>query len=170
MTAEMQHRDKPTAGIGMDTISGYLGTHHRRCDQLCIEAEKSVAAELWDRADGLFHEFCAALEQHFAMEEDVLFAAFEKAIHGADGPTGIMRVEHKKINSVVFMLRDALERRARNAFLGHADTLNIMIAQHNQVEEDIFYPMIDRMFSSQKHDIIEAMRKIAEPPTADQAT
>jgi hypothetical protein len=30
--------------------------------------------------------------------------------------------------------------------------------------------MIDRMFSSQKHDIIEAMRKIAEPPTADQAT
>jgi len=99
-----------------------------------------------------------------------LFAAFEKAIHGADGPTGIMRVEHKKINSVVFMLRDALERRARNAFLGHADTLNIMIAQHNQVEEDIFYPMIDRMFSSQKHDIIEAMRKIAEPPTADQAT
>ena len=104
------------------------------------------------------------------MEEEVLFVAFEKAIHGTDGPTAIMRVEHNKINSVVFMLRDALARRAKNAFLGHADTLNIMIAQHNQVEDDIFYPMLDRMFGAQKHELIEAMRKIAESPAADPAT
>jgi hemerythrin-like domain-containing protein len=154
----------------MDTISEYLGKHHGRCDQLCYEAEKSVAAGLWERADESFQEFCAALEQHFAMEENVLFVAFEKAIHGTDGPTSVMRVEHKKINSVVFMLRDALARRARNAFLGHADTLNIMIRQHNQVEDDIFYPMIDRMFSAQKDDLIKAMRQIAEGPPAAPAT
>ena len=163
MTAEMQHRDKTTVETGMDTISGYLGTHHRRCDQLCIDAEKSVAAELWDRADGLFHEFCAALEQHFAMEEDVLFVAFEKAIRSTEGPTCVMRDEHNKIRSVIFMLHDALTRRARNAFLGHADTLNIMIEQHNQLEESVFYPMIDRLLGAQKHAIVEAMKHNAAP-------
>jgi len=147
----------------MDTISGYLSKDHSRCDLLCNELENSVSTELWDRADRLFKDFCVAMEQHFAMEEDVLFVAFEKAIRSTEGPTCVMRDEHNKIRSVIFMLHDALTRRARNAFLGHADTLNIMIEQHNQLEESVFYPMIDRLLGAQKHAIVEAMKHNAAP-------
>ena len=146
----------------MGTISEYLHNDHNRCDKLCGEVEECVNSELWDRAEVLFEGFCQALEQHFTMEENVLFVAFEKAIRSASGPTSVMRDEHQKIRSVIFMLQDALARRSRNAFLGHAETLNIMIQQHNQVEENILYPMLEHLLSAQKNDIVKAMNHIAD--------
>lgn len=144
----------------MDNIAGYLIIDHSRCDKLYGEAQNCVSTEAWDRAETVFQQFCEALERHFEMEEKVLFAAFEKAIHSTDGPTCAMRDEHQKIRSIISMLQDALARRSRNAFLGHSDTLDIMIQQHNLVEDSILYPMIDRILSGQKDDIIKAMNKI----------
>lgn len=145
----------------MGAISEYIRNDHNRCDLLCNEAAVCVSTEAWDRAEVIFLQFRNALEQHFTMEEDVLFSAFEKAIRSPEYPTSAMRNEHQKIRSVIFMLQDALTRRARNAFLGHADTLDIMMHQHNQVEENILYPMIDHVLGAQKHDIIKAMTQIA---------
>ena len=147
----------------MDTITEYLNDDHHRCDDLGAEAKICVGKEQWDRASLSFERFSNALELHFTMEEDVLIDAFEKAIKSGDGPTCVMRNEHRVIRSIMFMLQDALERRAKNAFLGHFDTLDIMIQQHNLVEESFLYPMIDRMFAAQKETIINAMNLISAP-------
>lgn len=144
-----------------DAIVGYLRNEHNRCDKLYIEAEICVNGDRWDRAEVFFQQFCAALEQHFAMEENVLFVVYEKAIRSGNEATGVLRNEHQKIRGIVCMLQDALKRRAKNAFLGHSDTLNIMMQQHNLLEESVLYPMTDHILFEQKHDIIKAMIEIS---------
>jgi hemerythrin-like domain-containing protein len=144
----------------MDTISSYLTNDHKLCDDAFIEAENCVSASLWDRAEICFQKFSDALEHHFAMEEKVLFLAFENAIGSAEGPTNVMRNEHRQIRGITSMLDQALKRRDANAFLGHAETLNILVQQHNMKEEGILYLMADRLLSDRNHDIIGAMNLI----------
>jgi hemerythrin-like domain-containing protein len=145
----------------MDTITQYLSTDHKRCDDALIEAENCVNENLWDRAEIWLQKFCESLEHHFAMEEKILFLAFEKAIGSSEGPTSVMRNEHQQIRGITSMLQSALTRREANAFLGHADTLNIMMQQHNLKEESILYLMADRVLSDKRHDIIDAMAGIS---------
>jgi hemerythrin-like domain-containing protein len=145
----------------MDTISRYLTTDHKRCDDALIEAENFVNENRWDHAETCLQQFCKSLEHNFAMEEEILFLAFEKAIGSSEGPTSVMRNEHQHIRGILTMLQNALKRHDSNAFLGHADTLNIMMQQHNLKEESILYPMADRILSDRTHDIIDAMAGVA---------
>lgn len=144
----------------MNTITDCLTSDHKHCDKFFIEAETCASTGLWERAEACFQQFCDALERHFAKEEKVLFLAFENAIGSSNGPTGVMRNEHQQIHGIVSMLQDALKRRDEDAFLGHSETLNIMMQQHNLKEESILYLMADRVLSEQKNDIIGAMSDI----------
>jgi hemerythrin-like domain-containing protein len=60
------------------------------------------------------------------------------------------------------MLADALKRRARNAFLGHSDTLRIMMGQHHELEENVVFPIIDRALSRRRQDILKAMHEYCD--------
>lgn len=147
-------------GGAMNTITDYLTKDHKHCDKFFIEAETCASTGLWERAEACFQQFCDALKRHFAKEEKVLFLAFENAIGSSNGPTGVMRNEHQQIHGIVSMLQDALRRRDQDAFLGHSETLNIMMQQHNLKEESILYLMTDRVLSAQKSEIITSMSDI----------
>jgi hemerythrin-like domain-containing protein len=144
----------------MDTITGYLSSDHARCDDLFAAAETAVSKGRWDEAAALFGGFEEGLERHFAMEEKVLFVAFEKATGSSAGPTAVMRMEHAQIRSIMTLLHDAMANRDADDFLGHAETLNTMIQQHNMKEESILYPMTDRMLSTEREPVLEAMNAI----------
>ena len=152
----------------MSTIANYLRNDHNQCEKLFTELEISVNAGLWDRADDVFQDFQDALENHFKMEEKVLFAAFENSAAGG-GPTAILRNEHQQIRGVVAMLTYALTRRSKNAFLGHSDTLYIMIHRHNAIEESILYQMTDHILFEQKQALIDAMENIRSAGSTESA-
>lgn len=144
----------------MHTISGYMATDHERCDDLFVSAETSVSENDWESAEATLAAFSAGLERHFAMEEKVLFLAFEKAIGSSEGPTHVMRMEHKQLRSILAMLQESLAERDADAFLGYSETLNTMMQQHNMKEESILYLMTDRVLSGQEDDIIHAMQNV----------
>ncbi|MBT3836906.1 MAG: hemerythrin domain-containing protein, partial [Thiotrichales bacterium] len=77
-------------------------------------------------------------------EEEILFSAFEEATGSAQGPTMVMRMEHEQMRSLLQNLQQAVESRDAEQALGVADTLMIMMQQHNMKEEQMLYPMIDR--------------------------
>ena len=145
----------------MTTIADYLTTEHKRCDDLFIDAENNVNGKTWEQAEILFAQFRDAIEQHFSMEETVLFPAFESATGNSAGPTSVMRTEHRQIRGVLSSLTDALARRDKIAYLGHSESLNIMLQQHNMKEENILYPMTDRVLAAQQSDLVEEMRRLA---------
>lgn len=141
----------------MTSIAEYLGSDHKRCDDLFAKAEINAGKNKWDEAQAYLKDFAIALEKHFGMEETVLFPEFEKATGSTQGPTSVMRMEHQQMRSIVEMLHDSADRCSTEDFLGYSETLNTMMQQHNMKEESILYQMTDRVLSGRQDEIISAM-------------
>lgn len=144
----------------MESITGYMANDHKRCDDFFASAETSVSKKQWEEAEASLKAFSEALERHFTMEEKVLFPEFEAATGSTQGPTSVMRMEHQQMRSILSMLHESLAQRDVDNFLGHSDTLNTMMQQHNMKEESILYVMSDRVLAGQQSDIIGAMSEI----------
>lgn len=127
----------------MTLIADVLTRDHRDCDHVFANAETLVSRREWDAATKATAEFAADLERHFEAEERHLFPRFEAVTGMADGPTAVMRGEHAEMRKVLGDLQDALRRRDADDFSGEAETLLIMMQQHNMKEENILYPMCD---------------------------
>jgi DUF438 domain-containing protein len=116
---------------------------HRHCDDLFADAEQSAGKGQMAAALAAFSHFRQAVLAHFTAEEATLFPAFEERTGMSMGPTRVMRMEHEQIRSMLADAVDALERQDSEEFLGIAETLLIMMQQHNMKEENILYPMCD---------------------------
>lgn len=144
----------------MKTISEYLGADHKRCDELFATAEHNVDQGNWPQAKTAFQGFSEAQVRHLAMEETILFPAFEKATGNTHGPTSVMRAEHKQMLGLLDQMNSAMDEMNADKFFGYAETLNIMMQQHNMKEESMLYPMTDRALSAKCHEIVDAMEHI----------
>lgn len=142
----------------METIRGLLGTHHRQCDELFARLEQRVATSAWPEAEAALAGFDETMRQHFNTEETVLFPAFEACTGMTGGPTAVMRSEHAQIVELLDALAVAVEARDTDDFSGYAETLHIMVQQHNMKEENILYPMCDQRLAAQADALVEAMR------------
>lgn len=131
----------------MTDFSALMTRHHRHCDGLFSDLEQRVAAKDWPGAENRFQVFAQALEQHFAGEETILFPAFEASTGMTSGPTAVMRMEHQQMRGLLEQGRCALQARDQDELLGVAETLLILMAQHNAKEENILYPMCDQHIS-----------------------
>lgn len=134
-----------------------LREHHKHCDDLFAAAESSVAAAEWARAGALFGEFAAALENHFHTEETVLFPAFDAATGMSGGPTRVMRYEHAQMRDLCAQMAEALAARSAEGFSGAAETLLVLMQQHNMKEENILYPMCDRTLEQTGGELAAAL-------------
>jgi hemerythrin-like domain-containing protein len=56
----------------------------------------------------------------------------------------MMRSEHEQIRALLFQMSDALTAQDGAQFLGLAETLMMLMQQHNMKEENILYPMMDQ--------------------------
>lgn len=128
----------------MSQITALLSQDHTACDDLFAEAEALVAKQDWPNAATHFGRFEQALQRHLGVEEDTLFPAFEARTGMTGGPTQMMRMEHAQMRELLAQMRSAIERQQAPAFLGLAETLLMLMQQHNMKEEQILYPMTDQ--------------------------
>lgn len=131
----------------MSTIANYMTNRHRECDELFIQAEQAIAAQDWPKASNALTHFVTDLEQHLQQEEQVLFPRFEQATGMTQGPTQVMRAEHIQMRSVCQKLQISVKNQAKAEALGDCETLMVLMQQHNMKEEQILYPMTDRMLT-----------------------
>lgn len=141
----------------MTTFTDYLGDDHTHCDDLFAAAENAVAQKSWNDAIERYQAFHAAMRRHFAMEEEVLFPAFETRTGMAGGPTFIMRGEHEQMLGLMDNMRAALAREDYHAYMSLSDTLLMLMRQHNMKEENILYPMADQALAAERDDLLAVM-------------
>jgi hemerythrin-like domain-containing protein len=141
----------------MSTIVDFLGTDHRACDDLFATAEAAAAKKDWDSARSLFKRFHEAMAHHLAMEEEVLFPAFEARTGMIGGPTQVMRMEHVQMRGLMDDMANAVAAGNRDGYLGSSETLNMLMQQHNLKEENMLYPMSDQVLSSERDGLIHTM-------------
>lgn len=143
----------------MTTISEYMLRGHEGCDELFARAEN--AAGSWPEAAKALAAFRNALLEHIAMEEDVLFPAFEaESGMGEGGPSAAMRAEHGQMRALLDQMRGAAERRDEKAYLGLADTLLVLMQQHNMKEESMMYPMLEASVGGSTDTLLAQCRAI----------
>lgn len=145
----------------MMTISELLTPQHKHCDDLFAAAEAAAAKSEWTEASAGFNDFRAAMLHHFALEEEVMFPAFEASTGMTQGPTAVMRTEHRQMASMFEQLAHALTGKDSDAFLGEADTLLTIMQQHNVKEEQMLYRMADQVLAPNMEEVVGRMRAMA---------
>ena len=128
----------------MDNIREFMELDHKRCDDEFAAAEDDVLRRDWSAAARTFATFVEDLEAHFRAEEEVLFPAYESSTGMIGGPTQVMRMEHEQMRGLVRQMKEGLAARDGSAFGGSAETLLILMQQHNMKEENMLYPMCDQ--------------------------
>jgi hemerythrin-like domain-containing protein len=93
--------------------------------------------------------FSARLLHHLAMEEDILFPAFEAATGMRGGPTHVMRSEHTQMRAVLTEMERRMSTGDLDGLLDQGDTLLMLIQQHNAKEEGMLYPMAEQALGEQ---------------------
>jgi iron-sulfur cluster repair protein YtfE (RIC family) len=138
---ESPGQDQPE--LTMASIETFMARDHKACDERFARAEAAVGAADWATAAAQFEAFRNAMAHHFEMEESVLFSAFEDRTGMSGGPTMVMREEHEQMRGVLVTLAEAVAAQDADEYLGQAETLNVLMQQHNLKEEQVLYRMMD---------------------------
>ncbi|HET7776439.1 MAG TPA: hemerythrin domain-containing protein [Azospira sp.] len=148
----------------MTPIRDYMTGDHRRCDDLFAAVEQSLARRDLAVVAALFGDFCQATLAHFQAEEDFLFPAFEQATGIRMGPTQMMRMEHVQMRSLMDEAKQALAAGDQEDYAGAAETLLILMQQHNMKEENVLYPMCDENLADYRAELLPLLEKTTGGP------
>lgn len=143
----------------MQDIRDLMTGDHRSCDDRLVAVEQAVLGGDWATARNRFAAFRDAVMAHFNAEESVLFPLFEQRTGIHRGPTQVMRSEHLQIRQLLATTETALEQADGEEYQGAAETLLIMIQQHNMKEESILYPMCDQHLADQRETLLPELRR-----------
>lgn len=150
----------------MTTIRDYMARDHLYCDGFFAQAERLTATQDWDAAVAAFAQFQTLVLQHFEAEESMIFPAFEEKTGMRMGPTEVMRGEHVQMRQLMDAAYAALQQRDADDYAGFAETLLIMMQQHNLKEENVLYPMCDQHLDDQIGALIPKLQAML-PGRAD---
>ncbi|MCL4384590.1 hemerythrin domain-containing protein [Patescibacteria group bacterium] len=141
-------------------ILDYMSKDHDRLDKIYQEFQK-VREKDKEEARDLFHEFKTGLQRHIIWEEDILFPLFEEKTEAKEnGPTEVMRQEHREIKEVLEKIHDEVRQGTGGQKLDKE--LYGILEEHNRKEEMILYPWIDRAISEKEaKEIFVKMKQIA---------
>lgn len=138
-----------------------MKNEHRECDTLFAKAEEAIAKGEWEVANQHFLAFSNETLLHFKKEEEELFPAFEAQTGMTQGPTQVMRYEHEQVRNLITKMAEALEKEDKDASLSLAESMMILIQQHNMKEEQMLYAMCDRQLPTLlREETLEKMKNL----------
>jgi hemerythrin-like domain-containing protein len=146
----------------MTRIRHFMAQDHLHCDAIFERAGRLAAERDWDGAATEFAQFRSLVLQHFDAEETLLFPAFEENSGMRMGPTQVMRGEHVQMRQLMDAASAALLQGEGDGeeYSGHAETLLIMMQQHNLKEENVLYPLCDQHLSDQASTLLPRLQEM----------
>jgi len=141
-------------------LAGFFAQDHRDCDSKWVELEGLLDSGSSDATNQAWKEFDDSMRRHFAMEEDILFPAFDaRSGMGGGGPTAMMRMEHQQMRGLLDQIGAAMSTGDTEEALDLGDTLLMVIQQHNVKEEGMLYPMAQNMLAGEWAALAEQLEK-----------
>jgi iron-sulfur cluster repair protein YtfE (RIC family) len=129
-------------------LAGFFAQDHSDCDARWVDVEELLDSADTDAARGAWQAFDTGLRRHFAMEEEVLFPAFEaRSGMGGGGPTAVMKMEHQQMRNLLDQIGETMEAGDAQEAMDIGDTLLMLVQQHNAKEEGMLYPMAENMLA-----------------------
>lgn len=136
----------------MQLISEFMMEDHAKLDRVFTEFQQQAGHDT-ALTKLLFDEFMAGLQGHIIWEEELLFPIFEKRTGMTDGgPTAVMRMEHGRIKGFLEEMNTRILEGVSEGLDELALGLLELLVSHNQKEEGILYPAIDRMITDEDRE------------------
>ena len=143
-------------------ISQYLIPDHRECDNIFARAEAAAAQGDFALTKEEFLKFADETLLHFKKEEEQFFPKFEEITGSSEGPTMVMKHEHEQVRGLMGKMAQAIESEDKDAYLSLAESMMILLQQHNMKEEQMLYAMADRVLQADgKSELIAKMQEVA---------
>ena len=115
----------------------------------------------FEEAEKQFLLFANTTLNHFKKEEESLFPIFEEVSGSTEGPTRVMVFEHEQVRGLIGKMAEAVEKKDTDTYLSLAESMMILLQQHNMKEEQMLYAMCDRVISQdKKEETLETMREM----------
>jgi len=150
---EVEVERRAIGGGARRELTEALASDHRRLDELEEAAIDARAEGRLDDARELFAAFAHGLRRHIDFEEQLLFPEFEtrSGIAGEQGPTHVMRAEHRAIASILATMEREIGDPASPVELSRA-ALRQILHEHDLKEEMVLYPALDRLLDEEESD------------------
>jgi len=137
----------------IDVASGlvaFFAQDHQDCDSRWADVEELLDTADIDTARPAWKKFDTSMRRHLAMEEEVLFPAFDaRSGMAGGGPVAVMIMEHQQMRGLLDQIGDAMEAGDAGEAMDIGDTLLMLIQQHNAKEEGMLYPMAENMLAAE---------------------
>jgi len=141
-------------------LAAFFVQDHRDCDARWAELEQLLDHEDIDAARQVWRTFNDGMRRHMAMEEDILFPAFDaRSGMGGGGPTAVMRMEHQQMRGLLDQIAAVMDSGELEDALDLGDTLLMLIQQHNIKEEGMLYPMAENMLAGEWAELAGRLEK-----------
>ncbi len=144
----------------LETVTDYYSKDHDRLDEL-FKTYQTLKRTDFPKAKEAFLAFEKGLRRHIVWEEQILFPLFEEKTGMHDqGPTAVMRIEHRQIQATLDTLHQKMERANLESDTEDEELLSVLFP-HNLKEENVLYPMIDRFLASEEaRQVFQRMEQV----------
>jgi iron-sulfur cluster repair protein YtfE (RIC family) len=151
------------------SIKVHFEADHDRLDGLFKKFQELKRVD-FQKAIECFKQFKVGLQRHIVWEEEILFPLFERKMGSPLGPTQVMRMEHRQIREYLESIHKKVHEHPPKADASggpesdqEEQMLLTVLSAHNQKEENILYPAIDRSISDEERTyVFSAMKNIPE--------
>ena len=145
-----------------ENVAEFYTHDHDELDDFLKEYQHLKRSDFM-KAKSFFRSFKFGLQRHILWEEEILFPFFEQKTGLKEGgPCVVMRQEHKLIKEALEKLHEKVRRANPDSEVEEQELIDLL-RDHNLKEEQILYPMIDRVSSKEERiHINEQMNAISK--------
>jgi hemerythrin-like domain-containing protein len=143
----------------MNSTDNWLVHEHSLYEDLLTECHYAVENEDWEGVNLIFSQLVMHLKRHIALEEEVLYPAYESAPHAPQGPTTALREEHSTIIRLLQDMAPVIRTRDSEHLLECLAHLENQMIKHHEKEEDIFLPMASLILYSRRDELSSRLKQ-----------
>jgi iron-sulfur cluster repair protein YtfE (RIC family) len=130
---------------GFESVTAYLGWDHDRLGESLRSVSAAVGRGAFEEAASRYEDFELGLLRHLRIEEELIFPVFEARSGIVNGPTGVMRDEHRQARIGLTLMRQGLKRGDGGVYDDGRRFFESVLHDHNAKEEHILYPTLDSL-------------------------
>lgn len=133
-----------------------MNDEHKRIANTLKEFEEILEKDL-EKSKEIFSKFKWELEKHFFVEEKAIFIITDKIAGKEVSDIFDLMNEHGEIIQITKELEEDLEENIKP----NTEKLKNLLMKHCKTEDEVFYPKLDQVLSSeQKQEISERIKEI----------
>lgn len=143
----------------MNSSDNWLVHDHSLYEELLEECQESVAAEDWHAAEAVFQQLVKHLKQHMALEEEVLYPAYDAKVSHRPAPTEALQEEHDRLVNMVCDIARVMGNRDSGHIVACLERLEQVMIIHHEREEDIFLPMASHILQANRDQLSQQLQQ-----------